>query len=160
MLVVITNSMKQNISWETKSRSASQEIPSLLWNPKLDYRAHKSPPLDHILSQMNPATPSKPVSLISILLVIIIMFENSYHPVNFSERWTLEYKKKKKKICKQFCMEVKCGLLHWGHNISNKCLKAKCSGRIFIPKTDGVSNLGQCIPIHFAIHTDHLVLLE
>jgi hypothetical protein len=37
------------------SRSPGQEILHLLQNPKINYRARKSPLPDHIPSQMNPA---------------------------------------------------------------------------------------------------------
>jgi hypothetical protein len=47
--------MEQSPFSEANSHLASQEIPHPLWNPKVHYPVHNSPPLIPILSQMNPA---------------------------------------------------------------------------------------------------------
>jgi hypothetical protein len=55
-------------SWEAASCAVTQEFQDILWNPKIHYRVHKSPPLDFILSQINPVH-TTPSYLRSILIV-------------------------------------------------------------------------------------------
>jgi hypothetical protein len=51
---LLTYFMEQSPSWEANRFAASQEIPRILWNPKVHYRIHKSPPPVSILNQFNP----------------------------------------------------------------------------------------------------------
>jgi len=51
----LTYSLEQSPSWEANKFSASQEIPRILWNPKVHYHSQKCLPPVTIVSQLDPA---------------------------------------------------------------------------------------------------------
>jgi hypothetical protein len=59
--------MELSHSWEAAICVATQELPSILWNPMVHYRAQKIPPLVPILSQTDPVH-TIPSYLISIII--------------------------------------------------------------------------------------------
>ena len=51
---LLTYFMEQSPSWEANRSAASQEIPRILWNPKVHHCTHKRTPPVPILSQLHP----------------------------------------------------------------------------------------------------------
>ena len=68
---ILTYCMDQSPSWEANRFSASQEIPRILWNPKIYYRIHKCPPTVPNLSQLDPVhTPTSHFLKIHVNIIL------------------------------------------------------------------------------------------
>ena len=68
---LLTYSMQHSPSWEANRFTASQEIPGILCNPKVQYRIHKCPPHAPILSHLYPV-PTPTSHILKIHLNIIL----------------------------------------------------------------------------------------
>jgi hypothetical protein len=65
--------------WEVASRSATQDLPNILRNPKVHYRVHKSPLCSLSSSQINPFHTIPPyLSMINFNVIISLYQTHVY----------------------------------------------------------------------------------
>ena len=104
--MLLTYSMEHSPSWKANRFSASQEIPRILWNPKVYYRIHKRSPSVPILSQLDPVhTPTS--HFLNIRLNIILQFTPGSPKWSFSLRfphYNLVYASPLRHTCYMLCL--------------------------------------------------------
>jgi len=89
---MLTYSMQQSPSWEANRFPASQEIPRILWNPKVHYLIQNCPPPVHILSQLDPVhTPTSYFLKISLNIILL--------STPGSPKWSLSLRFPPLKLC-------------------------------------------------------------
>jgi hypothetical protein len=79
----MANPMEPSPPWEAASRSAPQEFPNILWNPKV-HHVHKSPPLVPTLNHIHPVhTTTSYFSKIHFIIILASTARSSYWSASF-----------------------------------------------------------------------------
>jgi hypothetical protein len=102
--------MEQSPYSEANSHLPSQEIHCRVWNPKIYYRVHKSPPLVLILSHMYPVHTFPPYFL-EIRSNIILLFTHR------SSEWSLPIRFYNRNIVDIPCLSHACYMSRQSHPV-------------------------------------------
>jgi hypothetical protein len=100
----LTNNMEPSASWEANSRSTSQEILSLLWNPVFTRARHWS----LLWARCIQSTTSHTTSLRSILIL-------SFYLHLGSSKWSLPFRFSTQKVCMLFSLPHACPMSRPSH---------------------------------------------
>ena len=83
LIYLLTHSVEQSPTWAGNRFADSQEIPSILWKPKVHYRIHKCPPVP-ILSKLDPVqTPTSHFLKVHLYIILPSTPESSKWSVSF-----------------------------------------------------------------------------
>ena len=83
---LLTHSRQQSPSWEADQFATSQEIPRILWKPKVHYSIHKCSPPSLSCASSIQSIPPHPTSWRSILILsshLCLGFTNGLFPSSF-----------------------------------------------------------------------------
>ena len=87
LYIHLFNSTEHSPFWQVCSSSPNKAIRPLLYNSKVHYHVHKSPPLVTVVSQINPLHPSPRTSVFEIKFDITSLFTSRSSQCFFPARF-------------------------------------------------------------------------